>query len=171
MHIAKQISDFLSPLNSNPLVYKSISELIATKIKNPSFSIRTAKKRGILNLSGSDHYDAINEPGKLFIEGKISLQDFLFGVKTYTKISDATLLKRAGKKVYGAKKIKNYVNGAYELLQDVLFTTERYKGLNFITEFRIINHNKRHLSKPKEIVKAIKSGNIKKEIGLSLMVV
>ncbi|NOR78124.1 MAG: hypothetical protein GQ523_06830 [Methanophagales archaeon] len=61
--------------------------------------------------------------------------------------------------------------GCYELLQDVLFTVERYKGLNFIDDFRIVNHNKRHLTKPQEIRKAIKTGKIKKAIGLSSMAV
>jgi hypothetical protein len=53
-----------------------------------------------------------------------------------TKVCDATNLKREGKKVYGAKLIKNYVVGCYELLQDVLFTVERYKGLNFISDLQ-----------------------------------
>jgi hypothetical protein len=63
----------------------------------------------------------------------------------------------------------NYIVGCYELLQDVLFTVDRYKGLNFISDFRIINHNKRHLTKQKEIIKAIKVGKIKKGSGLSSM--
>jgi len=32
----------------------------------------------------------------------------------------------------------------------------------FISDFRIINHNKRHLTKPKELIKAIKTGKLKK---------
>ena len=52
--------------------------------------------------------------------------------------------------------------GRYGLLQDVLFTVVRCKGLNFIVGFRIVNHNKRHLKKPQEIRKAIKTGKIKK---------
>ncbi len=83
-----------------------------------------------------------------------------------TKVCDATYLKREGKKIDGAKVIKNYIVGGYELLQDVLFTVERYKGPNFITDFRIINHNKRHLTNPQEIAKAIKTGKIKKGTGL-----
>ncbi len=79
------------------------------------------------------------------------------------------MLSREGKKVYGAKKIKNYVVRCYELLQDVLFAVERYKVLNFIVDFRIVNHNKRHLTKPREIAKAIKTGKLKKGIGLSSM--
>jgi len=47
-------------------------------------------------------------------------------------------------------------------LQDVLFTTENCKGLNIITDFKIINHNKRHLTKNQEIVKAIREGKIRR---------
>ena len=99
----------------------------------------------------------------IFIEGKISLNDFLPPhTTTNTRIMDATYLKREGKRIYGAKKIKNYINGSYEQLQDVLFTTENCKGLNIITDFKIINHNKRHLTKPQEIVKAIREGKIRR---------
>ena len=112
----------------------------------PQLSIRAAKKWGILNLFTSFHYDQIKELEKLFIRGVISLEDFLPYSSSNTKVCDATYLKMEGKKVYGAKVIKNYVVGCYELLQDVLFTVERYKGLNFIDYFRIVNHNKRHLT-------------------------
>ena len=50
-------------------------------------------------------------------------------------------------------------------MQDVLFTTENYKGLNIITDFKIINHDKRHLTKPQEIVKAIREGKIRRGTG------
>ena len=161
----------LSPLESNKSLYKSLSELVTTKLEAPQLSIRAAKKWGILNLSTSFHYDQIKELGILFIKGEISLEDFLSYSSSSTKVGDATYLKMEGKKVYGAKPIKNYVVGCYELLQDVLFTVERYKGLNFIDDFRIVNHNKRHLTKPQEIRKAIKTGKIKKGIGLSSMAV
>ncbi len=77
-------------------------------------------------------------------------------------ISDATLLKRSGKKVYGIKKLKNHITKSYEILQDLLIYVERFNGLNLITDFKIINHNKKHLTKPEEIAKEIRSGKIKK---------
>jgi hypothetical protein len=124
-------------------------------LETPQLLIRAAKKWGILNLSTSFYYNQIKELGELFIKGVISLKDFLMYSSSKTKVCDATYLKREGKKIDGAKVIKNYIVGGYELLQDVLFTVERYKGPNFITDFRIINHNKRHLTKPKKIIKAI----------------
>ena len=162
---------FLSPLESNTSLHKSLSELVTAKLEAPQLSIRAAKKWGILDLSTSFHYDQLKELGELFIKGVISLKDFLSYCASTTKVCDATYVKREGKKVYGAKIIKNYIVGSYELLQDVLLTVDRYKGLNFISDFRIINHNKRHLTKPKEIIKAIKTGKIKKGSGLSSMVV
>jgi hypothetical protein len=98
-------------------------------------SIRAARKWGILNLSTSFHYDQIKERGKLYIKGVISLEDFLSYSLSNTKVCDATYLKRERKKGYGAKKIKSYIVGCYELLQDVLLTVERYKGVNFIVDF------------------------------------
>jgi len=92
--------------------------------------------------------------------GLISLKDFLSFLSGYTKICDATYSKSEGKKVYAAKRLKNYNIGCYELLQDVLFTVERYKDVNFSYDFRIINHNKRHRTKPQEITWAIKTGKI-----------
>lgn len=171
MGTLKAIWEFLKPLQTNTALYKSLSELVTAKLEAPQLSIRAAKKWGILNLSTSFHYDQIKELGKLFIKGVIPLEDFLSYSSSNTKVCDATYLKREGKKVYGAKLIKNYVVGCYELLQDVLFTVERYKGLNFIDDFRIVNHNKRHLTKQQEIIKAIKTGKIKKGIGLSSMAV
>ena len=165
----KAIWDFLNPLQTNIALYRSLSELVTAKLEAPQLSIRAAKKWGILSLSTSFHYYQIKELGNLFIRGVISLEDFRSYSSSYTKVCDATSLKREGKKVYGAKLIKNYVVGCYELLQDVLFTVERYKGFNFIVDFRIVNHNKRHLTKPQEIAKAIKTGKIKKGIGLSSM--
>ena len=122
----KLLRGILSPLESNKSLYKSLSELVTTKLEAPQLSIRAAKKWGILNLSTSFHYDQIKELGNLFITGVISLKDFLSYSSSNTKVCDATYLKREGKKVYGAKLIKNYVVGCYEPLQDVLFTVERY---------------------------------------------
>ena len=167
MEIFEQILNFLKPLNINPQAHGSILELSTVKIENTSLSIRAAERLGMLNLSSSYHYDCINKLGNMFINKKISLQDFLYDIKANTSIVDGTYLKREGKGVYGAKNIKNYVNGIYELLQDLLLTVERYKGLNFITDFKIINHNKRHKTKPEEIVERIKCKKIKKGIGLS----
>ncbi len=82
--------------------------------------------------------------------------------KGFTIISDATFSKRTGKKIYGTKKLFNYVTKSHEILQDVLIFVERVNGLNFITDFKIINHNKKHLTKQEEIAKAIVSGKIKK---------
>ena len=171
MGTLKAIWEFLNPLQTNTALYKSPSELVTAKLEAPQLSIRAAKKWGIQNLSTSFHYDQIRELGKLFITGVIPLEDFLSYSSSNTKVCDATYLEREGKKVYGAKLIENYVVGCYELLQDVLFTVELYKGLNFIDYFRIVNHNKRHLTKPQEIRKAIKTGKIKKGIGVSSMAV
>ena len=165
MKAIEHISDFLNPLMVDISLYMAILELIITKIKEPTFSIRAANKRGILNFSNSYCYNTINKLGNLFIKRKISLKDFLFDIKSNMSITDATYLKRKGKKIYGAKKIRNHVNRSYELLQDLLFTTRRYKGLSFIKDFKIINHNKRHKTKPDEIVELIKN-EIKKRIGL-----
>ena len=97
------------------------------KLEAPQLSIRAAKKWGILDLSTSFHYDELKELGELFVNGVISLEDFLLYSASNTKVSDAT----------------------------------------FISDFRIINHNKRHLTKPKELIKAIKTGKLKKGIGSS----
>lgn len=86
---------------------------------------------GILNLSTSFHYDQVEVLGNLFVKGLISPKDFLAFFSSDTKICDATYLKREGKTVYAAKLLRNYNIGCYELLQDVLFTVERYKGVNF----------------------------------------
>ena len=167
MELFDEILGFLNPLNANSSVYKSVLELVITKIKNPSLSIRAAESMGMLNLSSSYHYDCVNKLGTMFINESISLKDFPFDINTNMNIVDGTFIKREGKLVYGAKKIKNYVNGIYELLQDLLLTVERYNGLNFITDFKIINHNKRHKTKPEEVVEMIKCGKVKKGIGLS----
>jgi len=153
---------FPNGLENNTAMFQSISELVLAKIKAPNLSIKAAEKRRLLSLSSSFHYNQIIRLGDLFIESKISLNDFLPHTTTNTRIMDATYLKREGKRVYGAKKIKNYINGSYEQLQDVLFTTENRKDLNIITDFKIINHNKKHLTKPQEIVKAIREGKIRK---------
>ena len=171
MMTLKALLYFLNPLQTYTALYKSLSELVTAKLEAPQLSIRAAKKWGILGLSNSFHYDQIKELGKLFIMGLISLEDFLSYFSSNTKVCDATYLKMEGKKVYGAKRIKNYVVGCYELLQDVLFIVERYKGLNFIDDFRIVNHNKRNLTKPQEIRKAMKTGKIKKGTGLSSIAV
>jgi Transposase DDE domain len=153
---------FLNPLNSDSCLYKSLSELMIAKLMLSSFTINNAKNRGILHLSNSYHYKSIKRLGKLFISKKIILKNFIFHYKESMSISDATLLKRSGKKVYGAKKLVNYVTQSYETLQDLLITVEKFNGLNFITDFKIINHNKRHLTKPEQIALAISSGEIKK---------
>jgi len=105
--------------------------LILAKIKAPNLSIKAAEKRGFFSLSSSFRYNQITALGELFIEGKISLNDFLPQTTTNTRITDATYFKREG--FTGAKKIKNYINGRYEQLQDVLFTTENCKGFNIPT--------------------------------------
>jgi len=164
------ISDFLSPLMINASVYRSVLELVTLKIKSPHLSIRAAERRGMLDRSSSYHCDCLNILGSMFIRKIISLQDFLANIKANTMITDATYIKREGKTVYGTKKIFNHVNGSYELLQDVLFTTNRIKGLNFIADFKIINHNSRHRTKPEEVAELMKSGKVKKGRGLLLMV-
>ncbi len=132
------------------------------KLSMPSYTINNAQNRGMLNFSNSYHYESIKELGNLFLSRKIKLSSFLFDYKTFIGISDATLLKRSGKKVYGTKKLVNHVTKGYEVLQDLLIYVERFNGLNFITDFKIINHNKKHLTKPEEIAREIKSGKIKK---------
>jgi len=107
-------------------------------------------------------YDQIRVLGELFIKGSISLEDFLTFISSDTKIYDGTYLKREGKKGYGAKQLRNYNKGCYELLQDVLLGVVRYKDVIFIHDLKIINLNKRHLTKPQEITKAITAGKIKK---------
>jgi putative NIF3 family GTP cyclohydrolase 1 type 2 len=104
MGIIEQISDFLNPQKVDIPLYRAISELAITKIKGPVFSIRAAKKRGILNFSNSYYYNAINKVGNLFINGELSLEDFLFAIKSNTSITDATYVKREGKKIYGVFK-------------------------------------------------------------------
>jgi len=73
----------------------------------PSFTINNAQKRGMLKLSNSYHYKSIKKLGNLFISGKIKLNSFIFDHINFMNISDATLLTRSGKKVYGAKKLMN----------------------------------------------------------------
>jgi len=152
---------FTNPLNIDNGLYKSLLELATAKIKMPNFSIRSAKNIGILEFSETYYRNLINLVGKLFINEIISLNDFIFHSLGSMNIADATYIKREGKKIHGAKKIKNYVNGVYETLQDVLFIVNRIYGLVFITDFRIINHNKKHLTKPEEIEGMIKSGEFK----------
>ncbi len=41
---------FISPLNNNACLYKSLSELILARLKMPSFTINSAQRRGILNF-------------------------------------------------------------------------------------------------------------------------
>lgn len=162
MNVYELILGFLNPLEVDTAVYRSLLELLIAKMEAPHLSIRAAKKWGILDLSTSFHYDQVEVLGNLFVKGVISLKDFLSFFSSDTKICDATYLKREGKKVYAAKQLKNYNIGCYELLQDVLITVERYKDVNFIYDFRIVNHNKRHRTKPQEIIEAIKTGKIKK---------
>ncbi len=68
----------------------------------PSFTINNAQKTGMLNLSNSYHYKSIKKLGNLFISGKIKLNTFVLDHINIMNISDATLLTRSGKKVYGA---------------------------------------------------------------------
>lgn len=77
-------------------------------MEQPKLSIRAAKEWGLLDLSISTHYDQIQVLGKLFIKGSISLEDFLTFISSDTKIYDGTYLKREGKKVQGAKRLRNY---------------------------------------------------------------
>ncbi|NJD75782.1 MAG: hypothetical protein FIB08_01615, partial [Candidatus Methanoperedens sp.] len=83
------------------------------KLILPSFTINNAKKKGMLKLSNSYHYKSIKKLGYLFICGKIKLNSFLLDHENFMNISDATLLARSGKKVYGAKKLMNYVTKSY----------------------------------------------------------
>ncbi len=136
-------------------LFQSILELIVMTLKVPHLSINGANKLEFLLLSCSNHYEHLAELGKMFINGKISLEDFLPNLQSNTNISDATLIKRKGKR-------RNYVSGVNERLQDVLLTVKRCKGRNYISIFKIINHNKRHLSKPKELAKMIKNGKIRR---------
>lgn len=154
---------FISPLNSDSYLYKSLSEQMLARLAMAYFTINNAQNKGMLKLSNSCHYKSINKLGNLFLSGKIKLTDFLLNYKKFKSISDATYLKRSGKKVYGAKKLYNYVTKSYEILQDLLIFVERANGLNYVTDFKIINHNKKHLTKPEEIAKAIESGKIKKK--------
>ncbi len=80
MDILILVLSFLSPLNNNSCLYKSISELVLAKLIMPSFTINNAQNRGILNLSNSYHYKSINELGKVFLCGNIKLKDFFFGL-------------------------------------------------------------------------------------------
>jgi len=101
IEVIEHISDFLNPLEVDISLYTAILKLIITKIKEPTFSIRTANKRGILNSSNSYHYNVINKLGNLFIKGKISLKDLFFCIKSNTCITNTTYLKRRRKKIYG----------------------------------------------------------------------
>jgi len=58
--------------------------------------------------------------------------------------------------------LRNYVSGVNERFQDALLRVKRCGGCNYISRFKIINHNKRHLSKPKELAKMIKTGKIRR---------
>lgn len=91
---------YLSPLNSNYSLYKSksLSELMLAKLKMPYFTINNAQNRVMFNLSKFSHYKSIKELENLFINEKIRLTNFLFDYNKSMSISDATLLKRNGKK-------------------------------------------------------------------------
>jgi hypothetical protein len=140
-------------------LFQSILELM---LKVPHLSINGANKLGFLLLSRSNHYEHLSELGKMFINGKISLEDFLPNLRSNTNISDATLIKKKGKRIYAARMSRNYVSGVNERLNDVLLTVKRCGGRNYISLFKILNHNKRHLSKPKELAKMIKTGKIRR---------
>ena len=144
-------------------LFLSALEFMIVLLQAPHVSVKGANKRGYHRLSCSNHYENLAEIGKRFIKGKVSLRDFFLDLSYDTSISDATLVKRRGKRVYGAKKLKNYSSGAYQVSQDLLITTNRCKGIfNCISTFKIINHNKRHATKPQELAKLIRSGEIKK---------
>jgi hypothetical protein len=148
-------------VKSNEPMFKSILDMILVTLMAQHLSINGAEKCGILNQSTSNCYYHISNLGKLFIRGKVTLEDFLKNFNANTNISDGTLSKRTGKNIYAAKKLKNHSKGCYGIYQDILLTVRRYKGINFITTFKIVNHLKRHLSKPEELVKAMKTGIIK----------
>ncbi|VUT23615.1 MAG: hypothetical protein MOIL_00070 [Candidatus Methanolliviera sp. GoM_oil] len=97
MEAIERISDFLNPLKVDISLYTAIFELVIAKIKGPIFSIRAANKRGILNFSNAYYYNAVNKLGNLFINGELSLEDFLFVITSNTSITDATYLRRRGK--------------------------------------------------------------------------
>ena len=100
------ILEFLNPLGVNTAVYRSLSELLIAKLEAPQLSIRAAKKWGILDLSTSFHYDQLEVLGNLFINGLITLKDFLSFFLGDTKICDATYLKIEGNNY--TKKGSNY---------------------------------------------------------------
>jgi hypothetical protein len=77
MMTLKALLDFLNPLQTNRALYKSLTDLVTAKLEAPQLSIRAAKKWGILDLSTSFHYDKLKGLGELFIDGVISLEDFL----------------------------------------------------------------------------------------------
>lgn len=119
MKVIERISDFLNSLKIDISLYIAILEFVITKIKKSTFLIRATNKRGILNLSITNQrfvsykpkvcnnsycYNTINKLGNLFIKRKISLKDFLFDIKSNMSITDATYLKRKGKKIYGVFK-------------------------------------------------------------------
>ena len=57
-------------------LFQSILELIVMMLKVPHLSINGANKLGFLLLSSSNHYEHLSELGTMFINGKISLEDF-----------------------------------------------------------------------------------------------
>ncbi|MEA2074926.1 MAG: hypothetical protein U9O85_04235 [Euryarchaeota archaeon] len=65
------------------------------------------------------------------------------------------------------------INGVISLEDFLLYSASNTKVSDaaFISDFRIINHNKRHLTKPKELINAIETGKLKKGIGSSSMAV
>jgi hypothetical protein len=89
------------------------------KLMQPSFTINNAQNRGMLKFSNSYHYKSIEKLGKLFISEKIKLNTFLFNNKSFRNISDATLLSRSGKKVYGAKKLYNMTFGLIQFINNI----------------------------------------------------
>ena len=124
-------------------LFLSALEFMIVLLQAPHLSVKGANKRGYQRLSCSNHYENLAEIGKRFIKGRVSLRDFFSNLSYDTSISDATLVKRRGKRVYGAKKLKNYSSGAYQVSQDLLITTNRCKGIfNCISTFKIINYSK-----------------------------
>jgi hypothetical protein len=129
---------FSEVIAENEALLGCLLELLIVTLMAPHISIQGAKKWDILNQSTSNCYKRIEEIGKMFINRKISLEDFLRNLNAVTNISDGTLVRRTGKKVYAAKKLKNYVKGNYGVYQDMLRNATRCNGENFITAFTLI---------------------------------
>jgi hypothetical protein len=80
-------------VKSNEPMFKSIREMIVVTLMAQHLSLNWAKKCGILNQSTSNCYGHIAKLKKLFIGGKVTLEDFLKNFNANTNISDGTLSK------------------------------------------------------------------------------